>query len=230
MFLKEKSDKIKLVRNMKKKSLILNILITLLTIFASIIMFTGIKITHGAEPLLETSKIGMFKFFTVDSNIFMGLISLLFAIKEIKNEEITKNMYRLKLMSTTAVTLTFIIVFTYLGPISKDGIKSMLQNSNLFFHLIIPVLSIINLTLFEKTDKLKRKDTLYGIIPTVIYALFYLTNILIHVENGKVSPIYDWYWFVQGGLKTAIIVAPTIILITYIISLILWKINRKEKA
>ena len=230
MFLKEKSDKIKLVRNMKKKSLILNILITLLTIFASIIMFTGIKITHGAEPLLETSKIGMFKFFTVDSNIFMGLISLLFAIKEIKNEEITKNMYRLKLMSTTAVTLTFIIVFTYLGPISKDGIKSMLQNSNLFFHLIIPVLSIINLTLFEKTDKLKRKDTLYGIIPTVIYALFYLTNILIHVENGKVSPIYDWYWFVQGGLKTAIIVAPTIILIIYIISLILWKINRKEKA
>lgn len=215
---------------MKRKSLILNILITLLTIFASIIMFTGIKITHGAEPLLEISKIEMFKFFTVDSNIFIGIISLLFAIKEIKNEEITKNMYRLKLMSTTAVTLTFIIVFTYLGPISKDGIKSMLQNSNLFFHLIIPVLSIINLTLFEKTDKLKRKDTLYGIIPTVIYALFYLTNILIHVENGKVSPIYDWYWFVQGGLKTAIIVAPTIILITYIISLILWKINRKEKA
>lgn len=215
---------------MKKKSLILNILITLLTIFASIIMFTGIKITHGAEPLLEISKIEMFKFFTVDSNIFIGIISLLFAIKEIKNEEITKNMYRLKLMSTTAVTLTFIVVFIYLGPISKDGIKSMLQNSNLFFHLIIPVLSIINLTLFEKTDKLKRKDTLYGIIPTVIYALFYLTNILIHVENGKVSPIYDWYWFVQGGLKTAIIVAPTIILITYIISLILWKINRKEKA
>ena len=215
---------------MKRNSLILNILITLLTIFASIIMFTGIKITHGAEPLLETSKIGMFKFFTVDSNIFMGLISLLFAIKEIKNEEITKNMYRLKLMSTTAVMLTFIVVFIYLGPISKDGIKSMLQNSNLFFHLIIPVLSIINLTLFEKTDKLKRKDTLYGIIPTVIYALFYLTNILIHVENGKVSPIYDWYWFVQGGLKTAIIVAPTIILITYIISLILWKLNRKEKA
>ncbi len=215
---------------MKKKSLILNILITLLTIFASIIMFTGIKITHGAEPLLETSKIGMFKFFTVDSNIFMGLISLLFIIKEIKNEEITKNMYRLKLMSTTAVSLTFIIVFTYLGPIAAGGIKSMLQNSNLFFHLIIPVLSIINLTLFEKTDKLKRKDTLYGIIPTVIYALFYLTNILIHVENGKVSPIYDWYWFVQGGIKTAIIVAPMIILITYIISLILWKINRKEKA
>ena len=211
---------------MKKKSLILNIVIVLLTIFASIIMFTGIKLTSGAEPLLETSKIGMFKFFTVDSNIFMGLISLLFIIKTLKNKEITKNMYILKLMSTTSVTLTFLVVFLYLGPISKDGIKSMLQNSNLFFHLIIPVLSIITFIKYEKTN-LKLKDTIYGIIPTIIYALFYTTNVLIHTNNGKVSPIYDWYWFVQNGVKQAIIVLPLIILITYAISLTLYKLNRR---
>ena len=212
----------------KKASLILNIIIVLLTIFASIIMFTGIKITHGAEPILETSKIGMFKFFTVDSNIFMGIIALVFVIKEITNQEITKNMYRLKLMATTAVSLTFIIVFTYLGPISKDGIISLLQNSNIFFHLVISVLSIITLALFEKTNKLKLKDTLFGIIPTLIYASFYIINLLLHMENGKVSPVYDWYWFVQNGMMGAIIVAPMIILISYIISLILWKLNRKE--
>lgn len=212
----------------KKASLIINILIVLLTILASIIMFTGIKITHGAEPVLETTKKEMFKFFTVDSNIFMGIIALVFVILQIKKQEITKNMYRLKLMSTSSVSLTFIIVFTYLGPISKDGIKSMIQNSNMFFHLIIPVLSIINFITFERTDKLKLKDTLYGTIPTIIYAIFYMTNLLLHVENGKVSPIYDWYWFVQNGIKTAIIVAPMIILISYIISLILWKINKRR--
>ena len=214
----------------KKLSLILNIIIVILTIFASILMFTGIKITHGAEPILETTKIGMFKFFTVDSNIFMGIIALIYAIKEITNKEITKTMYKLKLMATTAVSLTFIIVFTYLGPISKDGIISLLQNSNIFFHLVIPVLSIITFTLFERTNKLKFKDSLYGIIPTIIYAVLYLINILIHMENGKVSPVYDWYWFVQNGVKTAIIVAPMIIIISYIISLILWKLNRKEKV
>ena len=214
----------------KKLSLILNIIIVILTIFASFLMFTGIKITHGAEPILETTKIGMFKFFTVDSNIFMGIIALIYAIKEITNKEITKTMYKLKLMATTAVSLTFIIVFTYLGPISKDGIISLLQNSNIFFHLVIPVLSIITFTLFERTNKLKFKDSLYGIIPTIIYAVLYLINILIHMENGKVSPVYDWYWFVQNGVKTAIIVAPLIIIISYIISLILWKLNRKEKV
>ena len=214
----------------KKLSLILNIIIVILTIFASFLMFTGIKITHGAEPILETTKIGMFKFFTVDSNIFIGIIALIFVIKEITSKEITKTMYKLKLMATTAVSLTFIIVFTYLGPISKDGIISLLQNSNIFFHLVIPVLSIITFTLFERTNKLKFKDSLYGIIPTIIYAVLYLINILIHMENGKVSPVYDWYWFVQNGVKTAIIVAPMIIIISYIISLILWKLNRKEKV
>lgn len=212
----------------KKESLILNLIIVLLTIFASIIMFTGIKITHGVEPILETTKLGMFKFFTVQSNMFMGIMSLVFFIKEIRNKEITKNMYRLKLMSTTAVSLTFIMVFTYLGPISKDGVISLLQNSNIFFHLVIPVLSIITLTLFERTDKLEFKDTLYGLIPTFLYSTMYITNVLIHTENGKVSPKYDFYWLVQNGIQSYIIAGILIPLLTYIISLALWKLNKRR--
>ncbi|MGM9850038.1 MAG: Pr6Pr family membrane protein [Bacilli bacterium] len=212
----------------KKLSLILNIIIVILTIFASFLMFTGIKITHGAEPILETTKLGMFKFFTVQSNMFMGIMSLVFFIKEIRNKEITKNMYRLKLMSTTAVSLTFIMVFTYLGPISKDGVISLLQNSNIFFHLVIPVLSIITLTLFERTDKLEFKDTLYGLIPTFLYSTMYITNVLIHTENGKVSPKYDFYWLVQNGIQSYIIAGILIPLLTYIISLALWKLNKRR--
>ncbi len=211
---------------MKKKiSLIINILIVLLTIFASFLMFTGIKITNGVEPILETTKLGMFKFFTVDSNLFMGIVALLFIIK---NKSITKNMYRLKLMSTTAVTLTLIVVLAYLAPISQGGLKSMLQNSNMFFHLIIPVLSIINFTIFEKTNELKIKDTFYGLIPTIIYAILYVINLIIHIENNKISPIYDWYWFAQNGIIAAIITAITIIVTTHIITLILWKLNKRR--
>ena len=170
----------------------------------------------------------MFKFFTVQSNMFMGIMSLVFFIKEIRNKEITKNMYRLKLMSTTAVSLTFIMVFTYLGPISKDGVISLLQNSNIFFHLVIPVLSIITLTLFERTDKLEFKDTLYGLIPTFLYSTMYITNVLIHTENGKVSPKYDFYWLVQNGIQSYIIAGILIPLLTYIISLALWKLNKRR--
>lgn len=220
-------------KNNTKISMIINIVISLFSIVASCIMFTGFKFMNGYEPVLESAKIGMLRFFTVESNIFMGIVALIFAINEIKLlkgkiKDISTKIYILKLMSTTAVGLTFFVVFAYLGPISKGGIPSMLMNSNLFFHLVIPVLSMINFIFFEKTDKLKLRYVISGIIPTFLYEIYYLGNVLIHMEEGKVSPTYDWYWFVQNGVWTAVIVAPMILVISYIISLILWKFNKMK--
>lgn len=48
-------------------------------------------------------------------------------------------------------------------------------------------------------NNLKLKDTFLALTPVIVYALYYLTNVLIHIENHKVSPEYDWYWFVQDG-------------------------------
>jgi len=232
----EEIDNMKDEINLKniKISLTINIIIVFMTIIACIIMFTGFKFMHGYETVLESTRIGMLRFFTVESNILMGVVSLLFALEEIKLlkgkiTNISKKMYILKLMATTAVGLTFLVVFAYLGPISKDGIPSMLMNSNLFFHLLIPVISILNFIIFEKTNKIKYKNILYGVIPTVLYGFYYLTNIILHMENGKVSPIYDWYWFAQNGVWTAIIVVPMMLVITYAISLIIWRLNKKSE-
>lgn len=215
-----------------KISIILNGIIFLLTLFASVIMFTGLKFMHGVEPILETTKLGMFKFFTVDSNIFIGIISFIFLLYEIRLlkgniKEIPIKLYIFKLMSTVSVSLTLFVVFFYFVPITNFKVLPMIMNSNLFFHLIIPILSIITFVLFEKTDKLKYRYTFFGLIPSFIYGVYYLINILIHMEYFKVSPIYDFYYFVQNGVWTSIIVIPIIFLITYVISLILWKLNKK---
>ena len=198
-------------------------------------MILGINLFSRTEEVraFTAANLEAFKYFTVDSNIFMGIIALITAYYEFKIikkdiKTMPKKIYLLKLMSTTAVGLTFIVVFTYLGPITEYGIKSMVMNSNLFFHLVTPVLSMITFMFFEKTDKLSSKDTFYGIIPMLLYAIYYVINIIINVENGKVSPIYDWYWFVQNGAWTIIVVLPIIILITYLISFILWKVNKEK--
>ena len=216
-----------------KISLVFNIIIFLLTAFASFMMFTGIKFSTGYEPILETTKIGILKFFTVQSNLFMGVVALIFSIKEIqllkgKKDDISKKYYILKLMSTTAVFLTFFVVFSYLGLIADGGLISLLRNSNLFFHLIIPVLSIITFICFDKTNKLRIKDSLYGVIPTILYVIYYTINVLTHIENGKVSPKYDWYYFVQNGIWTAFIVTPMMLVISYLLSLLLWKLNKNN--
>lgn len=221
------------MENRKMKiSLILNIIIVIFTAFATILMFTGIKFMEG-EDLLESTKVGMFKFFTVDSNLFMGIMSLVFALEEIKiirlkKSEIGARIYIMKFAATSAVALTFITVFGYLAHISPGGVYSMIRNSNLFFHLLIPLFSIICFAIFERTDKIKFKYTFFGIIFTVIYSLYYLINVLVHIEEGKVSPQYDWYWFVQGGLYQIFIVFPLMLVISYVISLIIWRVNRKK--
>ena len=201
-----------------KMSLYINIIITILTIIATIIMITGFKFMTGVEPVLESTKIGVFKFFTVDSNLFAGIISFIFILNEIsiikgEKKEISDKLYILKLMATTAVSLTFIVVFVYLGNIAENGLISLLLN-------------IIDFIFFIKKDNITYKYAFYGLIPTLLYTVFYTTNVIIHIENGRVSPKYDWYWFVQNGLWTTVIVAPTILLITYIISLILLLLNK----
>lgn len=215
-----------------KISLVLNIIIVILTILSSIMMFTGFKFMNGSEPILEVTKLGMFKFFTVDSNFLVGISSLILAIyeKRLLDNSITSipiKYYILKFMATVSVSLTLLVVFIYLGPISKDGIGSMLQNSNLFFHLIIPLLSMISFIFFEYHKNFKFKYVFSSIIPTVAYAIFYLINVLLHVENGKVSPIYDWYYFIQGGLWQIMIVGPLMIIVTYIIGIVIFKMNKK---
>ena len=221
-------------RTKVKISLVLNILIVIFTIFATTAMFTGFKFMHEYNVVLQSTKLGMLRFFTVQSNILMGIIALFFASLEIKLlkgkiEEISTKAYVLKLMATTAVGLTFLVVFAYLGPITEYGIIAMIMNSNLFFHLITPLLSMICFSAFERTNKVKFKYTFWGIIPTFLYAIYYMINIFVHMENGKVSPVYDWYWFVQNGVWTAIIVVPLMFLITYLITLLLWRINKKKE-
>ena len=220
--------------NKIKISLSLNILIFIFVFIATIMMFTGFKFMPGYETTLESTKLGMLRFFTVQSNLFMGIIAFLFSVYEIKLlkgkiKDIPIKVYLLKLMATTSVALTFFVVFVYLGPISKGGIPSMLMNSNLFYHFLVPLFSIINYIFLEMTNKIKFKYTFTALIPTVLYGIYYFINIFMHIENGKVSVVYDWYWFLQNGVWTSIIVGPLMLLITYIIALIIWNLNKEKK-
>lgn len=205
-----------------KVSLILNIIIVLLVIFATIFMFTGFKFMPGGS-LLEVSKVEMFKFYTVDSNILMGIVSLIFIIYEkklLKNKikEIPKKVYILKLIATSGITLTFITTSFFLAP--TYGFYAMFNNSNLFFHLVVPVLSIITYIFFEKHEN-KYKYAFFGIIPMFLYSIFYISNVLIHLNNGGLTFKYDFYGFLQGNINNIYIVIPVIYLMSYIISVLL---------
>lgn len=210
-----------------KISFVLNILISIFVIIATVFMLTGFRFMNG-EKILSNSHLESFKYFTVDSNILMGTASLIFLIfLKNKNNDIPKGVYILKYVATVAITLTFATTVFYLAPTSQYGFFSFFTNSNLFFHFIIPMLSIITFVFFENTNKISFKDTFFGLIPMSIYSIFYATNVLTHLENGKALPLYDWYGFLKNGANSTIFVIIVMIAITYLICVSLYYLNKK---
>ena len=203
------------------KAFILNILIVVLVTVATVWMMTS-----PALLALTASRLGALKYFTVDSNILVGVAALLMAISQYRGK-VAPWLYVLKLVATVGVTITMLVTVFYLGFVVSTGYFSMFQGSNFFFHLIVPLLSIIVFVFFEKTDCIAFKCNFLSFIPIVLYGIYYAVSVLTHMENGAVQKGYDWYKFFQFGTKSIIIVYPFFLGFAFLVSFILWKMNKR---
>ena len=66
-----------------KISIALNILIVIMTVVALAIALSGFKFMKGYETPGELTGLQAFGYFTVQSNVFMAIVSFAFAIKEL---------------------------------------------------------------------------------------------------------------------------------------------------
>ena len=206
-----------------------NLLIFLMVAFAAWMMMTGTTFS-GRESVLTASRIAMFKYFTVDSNLLMGaaaLIRLIWTLRH-REEDAPRWLCLLTYAGTVSVTLTLLTVVFFLGPVLLGGYGALFNDSNLFFHGLVPAAAILVLVLFERTSLLRFRDTLWGMLPMVLYAVYYVWVAFSHMEAGKVSFQYDWYGFAQGGISGSIISLGVMLLGTWVICLLLWLGSRKR--
>ena len=216
--------------NRLKISLILNIINVVFVAFATIAMVTGFYFM-GDDVSLQLEGFSAFQFFTFDSNLFLGIVSIAFIVYEIlilkkKKDAIPHILYLLKYVSTIAVSLTMLTVIIFLSP-QADNYFILFKNSNLFFHLICPLIALIDFGFFEKENDIKLKDTIYGIIPTFLYGTYYSINVLTHLTDGHVPTMYDWYGFAQGGTMGMILSVIIMLSATYLISVAVYLLNKK---
>lgn len=209
---------------------ILNLCLALLEVLAPIWMSSGL-----VGGVLTTSGAEMFKFFTIDSNVLMGVIALFTALQlrqviRGQREDLSTACYVWYLAGTVGVTLTMLVTVFFLEPTMAPqfGLFALFAGSNFLLHLFNPLLAIVAFTVYEKTRKIPFRHTLTGIVPMVLYAVFYLANCMRHAVNGMVDIAYDWYGFLAGGVKTVWIVIPVIFLFTWLISIALWRLNRRK--
>lgn len=218
-------------------SIILNSIIFVLVFFATFCMLAGIELMNDNPEILAftSSNLEAFKYFTVDSNVLAGLAALIFIIFQVhvargKITAIPKAIYALKLAGTAGVTLTMLVTVCFLIPQFGEHWYILFMNNNLFFHLIIPLLCIISFCFFEPMGTFKLSASLIGTIPMLLYGIAYTINIAIHLNGPAPLKDYDWYNFLDGKLSNAFISVPVMLLVTWLISLGLWALNKHTAA
>ena len=190
-----------------------------------IIMVAGAWIAmalHGKGTLSENG-FGNLKYFTVLSNLFEGAASAVWLAESRRSGRASERAEVLKYVAAASVGLTFLTVMGFLGPLY--GYAFMFTGANLFFHLIIPVVSIAEIVLLSERDFTFRDNNL-TVIPPLIYGTAYLINNLLN-GIGSWPDTNDWYSFLAWGYPAGILIFAVLCLATWLTGLLMRKLGRK---
>lgn len=216
------------MKTIKKFSIIALILNVIIFLSMAVALFV---LVYQNTDGFTKANFETFKYFTTDSNILMGLTALLlipFNIKSITHEKecTPKWLTILNLVATTSVTLTLLTVVFFLAPIDANtkGYFSAFTGTNAFYHFAIPVLAIINFTLFETKNRIKFKHCFFAIIPMAIYACFYIAYQVMHMNGNVLDKRADFYHFVFGNsiYTTLYTTLPIMLIVTFLIAYLLF--------
>ena len=119
-------------KNRQTSEILFNLVIVILAVTGIILMLTS----EAEEGALQSSGLENFKFYTVLSNVFCGIVALIYLIC-IFAKKGTGKMAALKLAAVCGVAITFAVVAFMFGPLY--GFPNFYKRGNLFFHLLLPV-------------------------------------------------------------------------------------------
>ena len=175
----------------RKLSLAVNALVAVAVLAAWIKMVFAID-EHGA---LTARGLSSLKYFTVLSNLLACAGSLAYAVCLVRlmgsGAPIPYAVTLLKYAGAVSVTLTLLTVVLFLGPTAKEGFGSMFRGANLWFHLVVPLLCILDFCVLNPDGPLPFAASFVACAPMALYSVYYLGNILAN-GVGDETRWNDW--------------------------------------
>ena len=206
----------------RKLSIAFNLLAAALALTA----WFNMTFSFGPHGALSAAGLGAMKYFTVLSNLLQAGTSIAWVIVLLrqargKNDGPSRGLRRLKYAAAVAVGLTFFTVLLFLGPLY--GYKSMYIHANLWFHMVVPLLAMVDFTLLDRAATVPLGDFRFAMLPMLAYAVYYIGNLLVNGVAGN-----DWYSFAKGGPRGAVL-AFLIILAGNAVLALLLRLPRRPK-
>ncbi len=186
---------------------------------------------RSAAGTLSDTGVRSLRYFTVLSNLLCGVAALIhFCFLAVRGDA-PRWVLRLSYVGAAAVGVTLMVVLLFLGPLY--GYPAMLKGANLWFHLLIPLLAILDHILLEPGERPSLRETLLCLIPAFLYGTGYAANIAVN-GVGAWPDTNDWYLFFRWGVPVGIVIYAVILLLNWGIALALralgWARARREAS
>ena len=176
------------MKSKQKVALFLNLANVVFQIYALVIVF----LTKGFTTL---------QYYTIDSNIFACVSSIFLVAALLIKRKTPKWVHRLRFYATSCITVTFVVVLVILIPLAgfRRLPELLFQGPNLWQHTVCPLLSIISFIFFEKEVKLEKDQSLYALVPTLIYGI---VTLILNFLRTITGPYVFLLVYEQSGWMT----------------------------
>ena len=172
-------------------------LISALVVVVCVCIGVTMNLTTAADENFDHMGLRTFCMFTVNSNI-LAAAAMAMVIPYTMDGLRTHNYYLprwvvdLVYAGVTAVGLTFLVSLCILAPVK--GFMLIFSGSRFFLHAVCPILAVVAFCFFMSQKQLKFWDSLFALIPVLIYAvLYFIMVVVVGEENGGWN---DFYGFV----------------------------------
>ncbi|MCR4990929.1 MAG: Pr6Pr family membrane protein [Lachnospiraceae bacterium] len=158
----------------------------------------GVVTSSMASAEVFMSGRTVFMYFTIQSNILIGLISLAGAIFLIKGYQPGVVLQHIFFVGTVAITLTGVVFSFILAPTLGDKAWTL---QNILTHVVVPLGAIIDFFIMGVDIKIPKRSVLYVVIPPIAYAVYAVIGFIKGWEfsPGKNYPYFFLNWASQAG-------------------------------
>ena len=178
---------------------------------------------------LREGGVAILRYYTVESNIAAGLVSLLFVITApVGRGRVPRLVARLRYYTACCLMVTFFVVVAVLAPMLHTLYSLLFTGSMLYQHLLCPLLSLFSFAVLERGERLSRRDIFLSLIPTALYAAVVVPLNAARVMRGP----YPFLLVHEQPLPVSFLWAAVIFAIALILSACLYAVYtpRKKKV
>ena len=136
----------------------------------------------------------VFMYFTIQSNIAIGLICLIGGLLMAAGRKPGNGWYVVKFMGTVSITLTGAVYCFVLAP-TLGGYAWIAQNT--LTHVVAPLAAIVDFFVTGVCGDLKKSSVFYGTLPPLAYAVYAGIG---YAAGWEFSPGHNYpYFFLNWG-------------------------------